>query len=167
MMMSRRTLSLVLLATTFNAPLFGTLNRAIVDFAAWRKLGAVAWADYSRRADLGPGLVLYPVEAIGGIAFTLAALVNYYLDGRTPRSAAAPLYVAALGTVGGLLLTRQAAPKMLSLRRIAADDTASLQQVFDAFTFWSYLRLLAQAGAWLANLWSLITIATRDTTSRG
>jgi hypothetical protein len=103
--------------------------------------------------------VLYPVEAIGGTAFTLAALVSYRLDGRTPRAAAAPLHIAALGALGGLLLTSQAAPKMLSLRRIAADDSASLQRVFDALTFWSYLRLLAQAGAWLANLWSLITIA--------
>jgi len=159
-MSSRRTLALVLFATIFNAPLFGTLNRAIVDFAAWRKLGVVAWADFSRYADLGPGLVLYPLEAIGGGAFTLAALLSYHLDGRRPRSAAAPLYIAWLGALGGLLLTRQAAPQMLSLRRIPRDDAVSLQQAFESFTFWSYLRLLTQAGAWLANLWSLVSIAT-------
>jgi len=49
---------------------------------------------------------------------------------------------------------------MLSLRQIPADDTASLQRAFDAFTFWSYLRLLTQAGAWLANLWSIVSISS-------
>src|SRR5215471_2167561 len=159
-MSSRRTLSLVLLATIFNAPLFGSLNRAIVDFAAWRKVGVVAWADFSRRADLGPGLVLYPLEAIGGGVFTLAAMLSYHVDGKSPRSACVPLHIAALGALGGLLLTRQAAPEMLSLRQIPADDTASLQRAFDAFTFWSYLRLLTQAGAWLANLWSIVSISS-------
>jgi len=154
-MCSNRTLTLAILATICNAPLFGSLNRAIIDFAAWRKLGVVAWADFSRHADLGPGVLLYPLEAVGGALFTLAAALSYHIDAKSHRSAAVPIHLAALGVVGGLLLTRKAAPQMLNLRTISDTDTAALQSAFDRFTFWSYLRLAAQATAWLANLWTV------------
>jgi hypothetical protein len=44
------------------------------------KVGPVAWAEFSRHADLGNGLVLYPLEAFGGFLFTLAAAVSFYFD---------------------------------------------------------------------------------------
>jgi hypothetical protein len=48
---------------------------------------------------------------------------------------------------------------MLSLRHTSNADTAALERAFDAFAFWSYLRLVAQATGWLANLWSVAATA--------
>ena len=43
----------------------GAVDRVIVGGPAWQELGAQAWAQYSRLADLGAGLVAYPIEGIG------------------------------------------------------------------------------------------------------
>ncbi len=51
--------------------LFGLLagsavDRGIVSFPARRRVGTIAWARYSRAADLGNGIYLYPFLAIAG-----------------------------------------------------------------------------------------------------
>jgi hypothetical protein len=48
----------------------GNINRALVDMPAWRQTGVLAWAAFSRHADLGRNaMILYPLEAFGGLAF--------------------------------------------------------------------------------------------------
>ena len=44
----------------------GGLDRVAVAMPAWRIVGANGWAAFSRHADLGNGLVLYPTAAISG-----------------------------------------------------------------------------------------------------
>ena len=44
----------------------GNVDRALVAMPAWRHVGPVAWADFSRYADLGNGQILYPLMAVGG-----------------------------------------------------------------------------------------------------
>ena len=79
---------------------------------AWRKVGVEAWADYSRRADLGNGLFLYPFEAIGGALLTIAAALAFYFDPTAPRSAGLPVYMGVVLVLGGLVTTMKAAPIM-------------------------------------------------------
>ena len=62
------------------------VDRTLVGGPAWQALGAEAWTQFSRRADLGTGLIAYPVEAIGTTVLLIAALVSSRFDrGRRER----------------------------------------------------------------------------------
>jgi hypothetical protein len=71
----------------------GVVDRVIVGGPAWHELGEQAWAQYSRLADLGTGLVAivaYPTEGIGATLLTLAATVSHYVEERRARGATLP-----------------------------------------------------------------------------
>ncbi len=150
-------LSLVIGATILDGFLAGgNVDRIIVQMPAWRQVGARAWAVYSRKADLGNGLFLYPFEAIGGAILTIAAAMAFFFDPSAARMAALPVGLAVVFVVGGLLATIQAAPKMLSIRRV--DDEAGLKAAFRGFDRWGLLRGILQVLAFGANLWALVAI---------
>ena len=109
---------------------------------AWQQVGAPAWADFSRHADLVNGLFLYPIEAIGSFVLILAAMVNLHLDRAARGRAALPIYGAVLLSVGGLLCTLKAAPIMLGVEGLG--DPAALRQAFDGFHFWGNIRAAFQ-----------------------
>ena len=147
---------LLLLAATFlGGILAGTsVDRVIVGGPAWHELGAAAWLEYSRRADLGAGLVAYPIEGIGAALLAIAATVSNYFDGNRRRGTVLALYCAAVFSIVGLLLTVKAAPIMLSLA--APQDAAAAQRAFDAFFVWGlYLRGAAETLAFAALVWAL------------
>jgi hypothetical protein len=52
---------------------------------------------------LGNGLQLYPVLAIGGTLFSLAAIASLIRQAKHELSVAIPMYAAAAFAVGGLL----------------------------------------------------------------
>ena len=117
----------------------GVLDRVIVGGPAWNALGAEAWVEYSRRADLGTGLIVYPIEGIGSTLLIFAAALSNYFDRHVGRGAAIPLYCGLGLSVAGLLLTAKAAPIMLSLG--APQNAAAAQRAFDEFFVWGlYLR---------------------------
>src|ERR1041385_3277950 len=116
---------ILLLATAFSGALAGAdIDRALVAMPAWQQTGAVAWANFSRHADLGNGLILYPVEAIGGALLILASAIAFHIDRTARRPALLPVYAALLFAAGGLALTFKAAPIMLGIRSI--DDPVML-----------------------------------------
>jgi hypothetical protein len=103
-----RTRLLMLAATFLGGILPGSaVDRAIVGGPAWHELGAAAWLEYSRRADLGVGLVAYPIEGIGTAILTIAASASNYLDGNRRRRTVQPLYCAVGLSIVGLLLHGQ------------------------------------------------------------
>jgi hypothetical protein len=59
---------LLLILSTFVSGLLagGNIDRAFVAMPAWQQIGATSWAEFSRHADLGNGLILYPAEALAG-----------------------------------------------------------------------------------------------------
>jgi hypothetical protein len=157
-MASPVTIGFVVTATAVSGLLAGTnIDRLIVQMPAWEQVGVLAWATYSREADLGNGLVLYPLEAIGGALLTACAAVAFYFDRTAPRSAAIPIYAAVVLVLGGLLATTQAAPYMLSLREIG-NDPAALQRAFDGFNRWGTVRAVFQILAFGVNLWALVSV---------
>jgi hypothetical protein len=165
-MASAVTVGLVVAATAASGLLAGlNVDRLIVQMPAWEEVGALAWATYSREADLGSGLILYPLEAIGGAILTAAAAVAFYFDRAAPRFAAVPIYAAVVLAVGGLLATTQAAPIMLSLREIG-DDPAALQRAFESFNRWGTVRAVFQVLAFGANLWALVSVSRSRTSSK-
>ena len=98
--MSNRMSLRLTLRLTVAALLLGGLGasfgRSLIEMPAWRHVGAEAWAAFSRTADLGSGLIIYPVEAISGTLLILAAAISFRLNPRRPRSVAIPIYGAAL-----------------------------------------------------------------------
>jgi hypothetical protein len=151
---------LIIVATLINGILAsGNINRAFVDMPAWRHLGALGWAAFSRQADLGGNvMILYPLEAFSGAVLSIAGAVSFRRDRSEPRSAWVPIYTAALLTIGGLLITTQAAPFMLSVRHLG-EDTTALQRAFDGFEFWGGVRDVFQILAYLASFWAVIVVS--------
>lgn len=84
-----RTRLLVMAATLVSGILAGgIIDRVIVGGPAWHELGAEAWVEYSRRADLWTGLVAYPVEGIGATLLIVAAALSNYFDRSARREVA-------------------------------------------------------------------------------
>ena len=134
------------------------LDRALVANPAWRHLGPLAWAAFSRNADLSlQGLALYPILGIGGALFALAAAISLMRARHRPRAAIAPIYITALLTVGGLLATAQAAPIMLGIAHLGQDQV-SLSRAMDGFERWGNIRAILQILAFVTSLWALAAL---------
>jgi len=131
----------------------GNVDRAIVAMPAWQIVGAGGWADFSRHADLGHGLALYPIEAVGAALLSLAAAIGFQFERDAPRSVRILLYVSVVLAAGGLLLTLKAAPIMLGIRDVT--DPATLTRAFEGFWFWGNLRAVCQVLAFVTQLAAL------------
>jgi hypothetical protein len=156
-----RTRLLVMAATLVSGILAGgIIDRVIVGGPAWHELGAEAWVEYSRRADLWTGLVAYPVEGIGATLLIVAAALSNYFDRSARREVALALYGVVALSIAGLLLTAKAAPIMLSL---ATPQSASANRhAFDEFFLWGlYFRGFADTLAFGALVWVLSNLTRR------
>ena len=145
------------IAIIFSGLLAGAgVDRYIVHTPAWRHLDIRSWAEFSKHADLGNGLFLYPVEAIGGFIFLLIPSCIIIFKNRF-KHVSLWIYSATALALAGLILTFFAAPVMLSLKTIG-DDPAVLQQTFDKFHHWGFLRAIAQTLSFLAAVIGLMKI---------
>jgi len=141
----------------------GAGDRALLATAAWRHLGPAAWAAYSRQADLGSGLVVYPLVGIGGAVLAVAAAVSYR---STPRSAAPPIYLAALCELGVMATTIKAAPIMLGIADI--DDPSALAHAFDQFSLWGLtIRGTLALLGFLSGTWALLALGQGELPATG
>ena len=133
----------------------GNIDRAFFQMPAWRVLGPVHWADFSRHADLGNGFFLYPIEAFGALALLAGALIAWR---RRPSSRAAgiALWTAVALAIGGLLMTIKAAPQMISIRALPDTNIAGLQHAFDQFDLFGNIRGAFQVGSFFAGLAALV-----------
>lgn len=156
-----RTQLLVVAATLQSGVLAGgIIDRVIVGGPAWHELGAQAWAQFSRQADLGTGLVAYPVEGIGATLLILAAALSNYFDSNGRRGVSLPLYFAAAFSIASLILTAKAAPVMLSLA--SPQNAAAVERAFNEFFVWGlYLRGFVDTLAFIALVWALSNLHRR------
>jgi hypothetical protein len=153
-MISARTRYILVAATMLSGLLAGgNVDRAIVAMPAWEQVGAPAWAEFSRHADLGNGLLLYPFEAIGSFLLILVAAVSRHIDRPARGRFELPLYAAVLLSAGGLFCTLKAAPIMLGIGHL--NDPAALQHALDGFYFWGDIRGVFQVLAFVAAVWAL------------
>lgn len=151
-------LTLIFIVTALLLGVLGAdFARTIVEMPAWRHVGVQAWAAFSSAADLGNGKIVYPILGIGEMLLTLAAAIAFRLSSRRPWSVAIPVYGAMLMCVGVLLVTTQAAPIMLSVRRISGDPVA-LHKAFDGFDRWGNLRAVFGAVGDCCTVWALIAL---------
>jgi hypothetical protein len=104
---------LLFLAFLLSSALAGTiLNRIMVEFPARQKIGHVAYANYTRAADLGNGVWFYPVLAIGSLLLELATLAFWLFDA-LPLRLITPICAAVLFSAGVMVTTAVAAALML------------------------------------------------------
>ena len=153
---------ILLAAATFLTGILagGAVDRVIVGGPAWRELGAEAWAQYSRLADLGTGLVAYPIEGIGSALLIIAAALSNHFDRNAPRSVTLALYAAVALSIAGLLLMVKAAPIMLGLA--SSQSPAAVERAFDQFFLWGlYIRGLVDTLAFAALVWALANLRQR------
>jgi hypothetical protein len=116
------TLIPIVTATAADGQLAGaSLDQSIKQLPTRHKIGLVAYSEYSRASDLGPGILSYGHLGVGAALLTIAAAVAAFLEGVLPASAT-PLYMAAGLAVLHSLVTTQAAPTNFSQRRVAKDE---------------------------------------------
>ncbi|HEY3038915.1 MAG TPA: hypothetical protein VGJ66_09275 [Pyrinomonadaceae bacterium] len=105
--MAKRTWILIVAATLLNGLVAGgDVDRWVVGMPSWHTVGVVAWANYSRSADLGNGVFLYPILAIGGTLLSLASAVSFMRQPKQERVVAIAIYAAAILALAGLLLQK-------------------------------------------------------------
>ena len=72
----------------------GDFYRYIIEVPAWRHLSITEWAAYSRHADLGNGIFLFPIEAIGGAILLVTASIIVLSKKPAFAVVAWPLHIA-------------------------------------------------------------------------
>jgi hypothetical protein len=155
------TFVLVVAATAADGLLAGaSLDQSIKQLPARHKIGLVAYSEYSRASDLGPGILWYAILGVGAAVLTIAVAVATFFQGVSPASAM-PLYVAAGLAVLHSLATTRAAPMNFSQRRVVKDE-AALARVFDRFERWQTLRATLQVLTFGAMLWALVAYVSNS-----
>src|SRR5438132_11758996 len=117
-MASTLQLALLAVALILSGLLAGaSLDKAITQLPARRKIGLRAMAEYHRATDLGPGLFLYPILGLGAPLLTWAAAVALFQGGDVSSGAILWIAVGAVISIGHVLTTAMAAPNLLRLRK--------------------------------------------------
>jgi hypothetical protein len=148
------TLWLLLVAVIGNGLLVGaSLDQSIKQLPTRRRIGVVAFSEYSKAGDLGNGIAWYAALGIGAALLTLIAAIVGLTDHPGAQSAAA-LWLALLLTVAHSLTTARAAPANFS-QRAAAGDAARLEAIFDRFERWQTTRATLQVLTLLSVAWAL------------
>jgi hypothetical protein len=119
-----------------------TVDRLVVGLPAWHHVDITAWAEYSRHADLGNGIFIYPFEAIGSCLLLMTCSVIILKNKSGLHRSSGMLHLSTLFALTGLILTFFAGPHMLSIR--GQHDPLFLQHAFDQFYYWSTFRGIAQ-----------------------
>ena len=149
------TLALTVAATAADGLLAGaSLDQSIKQLPTRHKIGSVAYSEYSRASDLGPGILWYGILGVGAAVLTIAAAIVAFFEG-LPSTSSTPLYAGAALAVLHSLATTQAAPTNFSQRRVAGDE-AALARVFDRFERWQTLRVVLQVLNFGVMLWALV-----------
>lgn len=137
-----------------------SLDQAIKQLPARRKIGSVAYSAYSRAGDQGNGLFLYPPIGIGCLVLAVAAAVSGHLN-HLVGAVEMPLELSALLAIMHSLVTARAAPINLSQRKYAPTDEVNLGRVLDSFARWNGLRALLQVANFGISLWATIMLASQ------
>src|SRR5450432_4103110 len=105
------------ITTALVVPIGSFLTRSIVDLPAWQHVGPIAWAAFSRHADIGNGVIYYSLFGIGSTLLAVATAISFRLTrASSGLRCAIPVYRIAAFAAGVILATTQAAPQMLSIR---------------------------------------------------
>ncbi|TLZ86292.1 MAG: hypothetical protein E6J92_09535 [Methanobacteriota archaeon] len=143
-MASTLELALLAVALILNGLLAGaSLDKAITQLPARRKIGLRAMAEYHRATDLGPGLFLYPILGLGAPLLTWAAAVALFQGGDVSSGVILLIALGAVLSIGHVITTAMAAPNLLRLRKGILPEK-ELGELYQRFGRWSGVRSLLQ-----------------------
>jgi hypothetical protein len=150
------TMALLIASLAANGLLTGaTLDQAIKQLPARKAIGATAYSDYSRAADLGNGLIWYPVLGVGtavlSVATGVVGLAHHVSGGQQ-----AALIALIVGSVAHMGSTAAAAPTNISQRQ-AIGDEAALSRIFDRFARLNAIRAALLVATLGIAAWALVT----------
>jgi hypothetical protein len=130
----------------------GSVDRYIVQVPAWRHLSILTWAEYTRYAEFGNGLVLYPFEVLGSfiLLFTTSAVVLIHKI--RFRYIALPVHLATIFATIGVIFTLFSFPIMLRIQSMGNNELL-VQHAFEKYHFWGLLRAIAQILSFFACAW--------------
>jgi hypothetical protein len=136
-------LGLVAAATFTNGILAGaSVIRSLVELPAWKRINLSGFYEYGRAADLGRGLVLYPLVGILAALLAILAAIDGYLDG-VNSTAMILLLISLILAIAHSVTTTRAAPNMLRLRN-APNNPELIREVFERFKKWQDRRAALQ-----------------------
>ena len=125
-----------------------SLDQSIKQLPARHRLGAVAFSQYSRSADLANGVAFYAVLGIGaaGLCISAALATHFQNIGSNASAVCAVLHSVA---------TSQAAPINFRQRQVPSDDDVAIADIFDSFSRWQAIRCVLQVCNFAVSLWAL------------
>jgi len=148
-MASTLELALLAVALILNGLLAGaSLDKAITQLPARRKIGLRAMAEYQRATDLGPGLFLYPILGLGAPLLTWAAAVALFQGGDVSSAVILWIAVGAVLSIGHVITTAMAVPNLLRLRKGILPEK-ELGELYQRFARWSGVRSLLQVSTFM------------------
>lgn len=150
------TTGLLLAAVVSNAVAAGaTLDQTFKQLPARHRIGAAACQAYARAADLGNGLIWYPIMGISTTLIATAAIITGLLSHPGAATTMA-LTLMAIGTAGFTAATAKAAPTMLTLRYGDIPESVA-RQTLDRFTRFNGMRAAAITLTAATATWALLT----------
>jgi hypothetical protein len=148
-------LALLIASLAANGLLTGaTLDQAIKQLPARRRIGVVAYSDYSRAADLGNGLIWYPVIGVGTAVLSVVAGAIGLADHASGVRTAALIALIA-GSIAHMGSTALAAPTNISQRRAIGDEVA-LERIFDRFARLNAVRAALMVATLGIAIWAVV-----------
>ncbi len=154
--MDPTSLGLLVAAVIFNGLLAGgSVEKSLVELPARHKMDLLSFVEFSRAADLGRGLRYYAVIGVAAPILTIAAAVAIALEGMLPALVVDAAYVAAILSIGHLLATAGAAPKMLTFRQEGISRERA-ETVYRAFERWQVVRAALQLATFITSLAVLV-----------
>lgn len=131
-----------------------SLDQSIKQLPTRRRIGVLAYSDYSRVADVRIGLYWYVPLGVAWIVVNVAAAITGWAEGVSGHRAVA-LTVLVAAAAGHAVMTALAAPTLRSQRAVSGDEQA-LRRVFDRFERLQLFRLALDIAALTAATLALI-----------
>lgn len=128
-------------------------DQSVKQLPARRRIGVLAYSDYSRAGDLGNGIAWYGALGIGAALLSVIAAGVVLADGPTSAQAAAA-WALILTTAGHMGVTAFAAPTNISQRRVIGDEPA-LTRLFNRFERLQTVRWALNLAALGCAVWAL------------
>ncbi len=148
-------------AALFGGLLAGvTVNRALVQLPAWRRIGVVAWADFTRAENTGIGTIFYPALGLAALLLTIGMAVAYRFDRDKRGARSLPIYASAVLAITWALVTRVVlVPAMFALKT-ARGNAVELQQIFLRVARGSAVNDVLHVVTFILSLWALAALCS-------
>lgn len=145
----------IIVTVIINCLLTGaSLDQSIKQLPSRRKLGILAFSNYSQASDLKNGVIWYGVLGIGSAVLTLFSFIYSIIDLHHTRLMYS-LAAASLFTIGHTVTTAIAAPLNFSQMK-SVGNAIKLTRIFNRFEVLQSIRVALQILTLAALVWSWV-----------